>query len=1171
MGQIVQNPNNPVRCNLQAIQTGGSQANTVIAAGEIWLVDTNNTQKSAGGYGKYDAYVVGDGSTAANALIVKQIGDEELATYTTIVNTETQRAVAAELTKANSSDVYTKNQADAMFITAHQDISGKADKSTTLAGYGITNAYTKDEVDTSLQGKQSTLTFDITPTTSSTNPVTSGGVKSALDVQEQSLRSVITNNKNDVDSRLSDQDAAIELLNGSEVIVVTDHTSVSVPDSQKIYREQGSASYSDYMYQDGSWKLLGIYSFPGIDNFPMPNSNNLTKSGGINSRILDSETYLTGLGNKQQGFISSNDTWSASSGYGICIPTAGISSIELYKITNDGVPYYAFLTENVYKTGTLSFVSGYSGRQALGKGSTNAITSIPEGCKYIWLLVATGSASYSIAPADLNLVINDIDVLQPYIGQLYQIGKDKRMPKLGYAIPISGSFNYTPNTKTLTLPTSLDIVSQNGTKRYTNNTPSIVFSSGVSREQVLVFNTTAGTFRTIDGAPSGSSQAWVNYVLDDVILGTVDTNGTTGKYFFNFNYTVNNADVIRNEYDSVPTVNSSKLLTSGTIFEALSPVRNLSSLTTKVADVENFIGDPDYNQTPISITTVSGGMKGEIGATIVPQTTDYYNYCVLNVIPGEKYRITLEKSTSSSYTHYIHVTDDNGYILQTAADYSDSDNYEIVTVDVAITDNNATKLYITTAVHKKPTPDVLTLEALSLHNIIDKSIKLNDGLSDGVDCSMLSIKPFILSYLEEKYWPSEQAVYNALVSKINARKGTGKYQIAFITDTHESGFYSLDGYTTLRSIALYNKLSSNVDICMHGGDITCDYGLSLAKNFAYMTEVMKLFKLGDKNLLMCKGNHDTRDGGYEEINPVDVDWDNGDYYTNYNHRSSFTKIDSQNPYRGGAIYIESTEKTKDSLFKFLMSTNIPNNIVWGNGAYYYYDENSVKVRFVVLNSYPIDDNGDTDMISMWNWFTQTALNLSSKQSPTDWLVIVLRHTQTTASPQFVAIADAFIGGTAVTVNGVTTDFGTINGGGIPLLNLHGHEHSNCGYSNGAGHLDIGFKSAAVDVRNLGNALLYGLYVLTIDTVNKKLISDDINGESFVYDYINNIVELSVGQTIQVARSNISAFSAATWNSSNNSIATVSNGRVTAIEAGTATITGTEASAGVTVVYTVKVL
>lgn len=36
------------------------------------------------------------------------------------------------------------------YLTQHQDISGKADKSTTLSGYGITNAYTKTEVDSKI-------------------------------------------------------------------------------------------------------------------------------------------------------------------------------------------------------------------------------------------------------------------------------------------------------------------------------------------------------------------------------------------------------------------------------------------------------------------------------------------------------------------------------------------------------------------------------------------------------------------------------------------------------------------------------------------------------------------------------------------------------------------------------------------------------------------------------------------------------------------------------------------------------------------------------------------------------------------------------------------------------------------------------------------------------------
>ena len=42
-------------------------------------------------------------------------------------------------------------QNDSGFLTQHQDISGKANKATTLAGYGITNAYTKAQVDSAIQ------------------------------------------------------------------------------------------------------------------------------------------------------------------------------------------------------------------------------------------------------------------------------------------------------------------------------------------------------------------------------------------------------------------------------------------------------------------------------------------------------------------------------------------------------------------------------------------------------------------------------------------------------------------------------------------------------------------------------------------------------------------------------------------------------------------------------------------------------------------------------------------------------------------------------------------------------------------------------------------------------------------------------------------------------------
>lgn len=56
--------------------------------------------------------------------------------------------------KANAADVYTKTQIDEKgFLTEHQDISGKADKATTLAGYGIEDAYTKTETEGKIDEK----------------------------------------------------------------------------------------------------------------------------------------------------------------------------------------------------------------------------------------------------------------------------------------------------------------------------------------------------------------------------------------------------------------------------------------------------------------------------------------------------------------------------------------------------------------------------------------------------------------------------------------------------------------------------------------------------------------------------------------------------------------------------------------------------------------------------------------------------------------------------------------------------------------------------------------------------------------------------------------------------------------------------------------------------------
>lgn len=72
MGQVVGKVSDIFRCNLRAIQTGGSKVNTILAADEVWLVDTTNSLTNSLS-GNCDAYIVGDGSTKASALELKKI------------------------------------------------------------------------------------------------------------------------------------------------------------------------------------------------------------------------------------------------------------------------------------------------------------------------------------------------------------------------------------------------------------------------------------------------------------------------------------------------------------------------------------------------------------------------------------------------------------------------------------------------------------------------------------------------------------------------------------------------------------------------------------------------------------------------------------------------------------------------------------------------------------------------------------------------------------------------------------------------------------------------------------------------------------------------------------------------------------------------------------------
>lgn len=73
-----------------------------------------------------------------------------------------------------------QNSLGARLDTTDANLANKADKSTTLAGYGITDAYTKEKTDQKLAQKLNSMPFDSEPKNNSPCYLTSGTVYNSL-------------------------------------------------------------------------------------------------------------------------------------------------------------------------------------------------------------------------------------------------------------------------------------------------------------------------------------------------------------------------------------------------------------------------------------------------------------------------------------------------------------------------------------------------------------------------------------------------------------------------------------------------------------------------------------------------------------------------------------------------------------------------------------------------------------------------------------------------------------------------------------------------------------------------------------------------------------------------------------------------------------------------------
>ena len=86
----------------------------------------------------------------------------------------------AEITKEVENARGSHNSLGARLDTTDANLASKANKSTTLAGYGITDAYTKERTDQKLAQKLNSMPFDSEPKNNSPCYLTSGAIYNAL-------------------------------------------------------------------------------------------------------------------------------------------------------------------------------------------------------------------------------------------------------------------------------------------------------------------------------------------------------------------------------------------------------------------------------------------------------------------------------------------------------------------------------------------------------------------------------------------------------------------------------------------------------------------------------------------------------------------------------------------------------------------------------------------------------------------------------------------------------------------------------------------------------------------------------------------------------------------------------------------------------------------------------
>lgn len=159
------------------------------------------------------------------------------------------------------------------------------------------DVYTQTEIDTLLNAKQNSLTFDSTPTASSTNPVTSGGIKSALDAKVSKSGDTMTG-----DLIVSDHNLNVKRTNAdisASTIAQSQYAIIGMTDKNDRY-----IGYIQASNDTSGSTTITVASRKYINNSSINNGVSLSvNASGVRSvNVNDAEAWRNALG-------ASNGVW----------------------------------------------------------------------------------------------------------------------------------------------------------------------------------------------------------------------------------------------------------------------------------------------------------------------------------------------------------------------------------------------------------------------------------------------------------------------------------------------------------------------------------------------------------------------------------------------------------------------------------------------------------------------------------------------------------------------------------------------------------------------------------------------------------------------------------------------------------------------------------------------